>query len=90
MNAFIKKHSNIHSIWLVMILLTVLSYGFGKLGFSGITTMLILLFTAVIKGTLIISDFMELRDVSLMWRVIMYGWLWGVTAAIAIIYLVSR
>ena len=72
-----------------MILLTVLSYGFGKMGFSGIATMLILLFTAVIKGTLIISDFMELRDVSLMWRVIMYGWLWGVTLAIAIIYLVS-
>jgi len=89
MSAFIKKHTNIHSIWLLMILLTLLSYGFGKLGFSGIATVLILLLTAVFKGTLIIRDFMELRGVSLMWRVIMYGWLWGVTIAIAITYLVS-
>ena len=90
MNIFIKKYTNIHSVWLVMILLTILSYGFGKLGFSGIGTVLILLLTAVVKGTLIIRDFMELRDVSLMWRVIMYGWLWGITLAIAIIYLISN
>jgi len=64
-------------------------YAMGKLGFSGLVSVLVLLLTAVIKGTLIIRDFMELRGVSLLWRVIMYGWLWGVTVSIAIIYLFS-
>lgn len=72
-----------------MIVLTLLSYGMGKLGFSGLASVLILLLAAVIKGTLIIRDFMELRGVSLLWRVIVYGWLWGVALSIAIIYLFS-
>ncbi len=86
----IQNHINIHSIWLAMVALTILSYALGKFGFSGIVSVLVLLLTAVVKGTLIIRDFMELRDVSLLWRVIMYGWLWGATLAIFIIYLVSN
>ncbi len=85
----IQNHFNIHSIWLTMVALTILSYALGKFGFSGIVSVLILLLTAVVKGTLIIRDFMELRNVSLLWRVIMYGWLWGATLAIFIIYLFS-
>lgn len=72
-----------------MIVLTIFSYAMGKFNFSGLASVLILLLTAVIKGTIIISDFMELRDVSRLWRVIMYGWLWGVTLSIAIIYMFS-
>ena len=78
---------NIHTIWLLMVLLTVSSYAVGKLNLSGRLIVFILLLTAVIKGSLIIRDFMELRGVSLLWRIIMYGWLWGVTSSIAIIYL---
>jgi cytochrome c oxidase subunit IV len=89
MKNLIQKNINIHTIWLLMIALTILSYAMGKFGFSGIFSVLILLTTAVIKGTLIIRDFMELRGVSLLWRVMMYGWLWGVTLAITIIYLFS-
>lgn len=89
MNIPLNNLINIHTIWLAMTLLTLLSYGFGKMGFSGAFSVVILLLTAVIKGTLIIGDFMELRDVSLMWRVIMYGWLWGVSLSILIIYLFS-
>ncbi len=84
-----SKYYNIHTIWLAMILLTISSYTVGKLGFSGTTAVLILLLTALIKGIFIIRDFMELRGVSLLWRVIMYGWLWVVCIAIAISYLVS-
>ncbi len=80
---------NIHTLWLLMVILTVSSYVLGKLGVSGLLSVFILLLTAVIKGSLIIRDFMELRGVSLLWRVIMYGWLWGVTLSIAIIYLFS-
>ncbi len=83
------NHNNIHTLWLLMVILTVSSYVLGKLGFSGQLSVFILLLTAVIKGSLIIRDFMELRGVSLLWRIIMYGWLWGVTSSIAIIYLFS-
>jgi len=89
MNKKLKKYYNIHTIWLTMVALTLFTYSIGKLGFSGVFAVLILLLTAVIKGTLIIRDYMELRGVSLLWRVIMYGWLWGVTSAIAIVYLIS-
>ena len=78
---------NIHTLWLLMVILTVSSYILGKLGVSGLLATFILLLTAVIKGGLIIRDFMELREVSLLWRIIMYGWLFGVTLSIAIIYL---
>ncbi len=84
-----SKAANIHLIWIGMVALTLFTYALGKFGFSGIWVVLVLLLTTVIKGTLIIRDYMELRGVSLLWRVIMYGWLWGVTSAIAIIYLFS-
>lgn len=72
-----------------MLLLTLSTYLMGKMGFSGAITVFVLLITAIIKATIIIRDFMELRDVSLMWRIIMYGWLWIICLAIAISYLVA-
>jgi len=87
MKDLIQNKANIHVIWLLMVALTILSYGMGKFGFSGVASVLVLLLTAVIKGTLIIRDFMELRGVSLIWRVMMYGWLWSITLTIFIIYL---
>ena len=72
-----------------MMLLTLSTYAMGKLSFSGAGIVLILLLTALIKGVFIIRDFMELNGVSLLWRVIMYGWLWTVCLAIAITYLIS-
>ncbi len=84
-----KSYYNVHTIWLAMLVLTLSTYAMGKMGFSGLGVVLILLATAVIKGFFIIHDFMELKGVSLLWRVIMYGWLWVTTIAIAITYLVS-
>lgn len=72
-----------------MLLLTLTTYAIGKLGYSGALVMLFLLSTAAVKAGLIIRDFMELRGVSLIWRVIMYGWLLTVCAAIAIAYIAS-
>lgn len=89
MTKAMNKFYNIHTIWLAMILLTLFSYILGKLGYSGLLVVLIILLTSVIKGTLIIRDFMELRGVSLLWRVIMYGWLWGITLALSITYIIS-
>jgi len=72
-----------------MMFLTLSTYALGDLGFSGVVAVLILLSTAAIKGVFIIRDFMELKGVSLLWRVIMYGWLGTVCLAIAITYFIS-
>ncbi len=70
-------------------LLTIFAYGMGKFGFSGILAMLLLLLSAFIKSHFIMADFMELRDVSLIWRMIMFGWLWVVCVGIGISFLFS-
>ena len=85
----ISRAYNIHSIWLAMLFLTLTTYGIGKLGYSGTAVVLFLISTAAIKATFIIRDFMELRGVSLLWRVIMYGWLIVVCISIAITYIIS-
>ena len=72
-----------------MIILTIFTYSMGKFGYSGTIPVLLLLLTVLIKSTFIIRDFMGLRGVSLLWRGIMYGWLWIVVVSIAITYLMS-
>ena len=89
MISILNKHYNVHTLWLVMLLLTLTTYAMGKLDFSGTAAMFFVILTAAVKGTFIIRDFMELRGVSLLWRVIMYGWLSVVCVSIAIAYLVS-
>jgi len=84
-----KSFYNIHTIWIALLLLTLTTYAMGTLGFSGLAIVIVLLLTAAIKGVLIIRDFMELHGVSLLWRVIMYGWLWSVILAIAITYAIT-
>lgn len=80
---------NIHTIWLAMLVLTLSTYIMGKLDFNGIIITFILLLTVITKAYFIINDYMELRGVSLLWRVIMYGWLWVICISIAITYIVS-
>ena len=84
-----NKLYNIHTLWLTMLLLTMTTYAIGKLGYSGVAVVSFLLITAAAKATFIIRDFMELRGVSLLWRVIMYGWLLVVITGIAIAYIIS-
>ncbi len=85
-----NKFLNVDRIWIIMMMLTISTYGIGKLGYSGSTAMMFLLFTAVIKGSFIIGDFMEVRGVSLVWRIMMYGWLWLVSLTIGITYLIGQ
>ena len=72
-----------------MLLLTLTTYMIARLGFSGPSVMMFLLLTAIIKGSIIIGDFMEVRGVSLLWRIMMYGWLWLVGLTIAVTYLMG-
>ncbi len=84
-----RRYYNSHTIWLAMMLLTIWVYVVGESGFSGFWLVLFLLLTTIIKGALIIREFMALKGVSLLWRVIMYGWLWVVCLTVAVIYSVS-
>ncbi len=84
-----NKLDNVHILWMAMLLLTLCTYIMGKLEYSGTAVMLLILLIAGIKAVFIIRNFMELRGVSLLWRVIMYGWLSVVCIAIAITYLIS-
>jgi hypothetical protein len=84
-----KKYYNVHTLWILMLVLTISTYAMGKLGYGGLTVISLLLATVIIKGVIIIREFMELRGVSFLWRAIMYGWLWTVTIAIAVAYLLS-
>ncbi|RKZ68379.1 MAG: hypothetical protein DRQ44_04510 [Gammaproteobacteria bacterium] len=85
----LNKLYNIHSIWLTMMVLTLTTYAMGKLEYSGMAVMLFLLSSATVKAGMVIRDFMGLRGVSLLWRVIMYGWLLVVCVSIAIAYIIS-
>ena len=89
MSEILNKQCNVHTLWLAMLFLTMTTYTVGKLGFNGTTAMLFLLLTATTKATFIIRDFMGLRGVSLLWRVIMYGWLSIVCTTIAATYIIS-
>ncbi len=86
----LSRRYNVHTIWLAMLLLTLTTYAMGRFEYSGgIVAVLFLLLTAATKAGLIIREFMELRGVSLLWRVIMYGWLLVVCVTIAITYIIS-
>ena len=84
-----KNYYNIHTIWLTLLLLTLASFLIGEIGLSGTGAVLFLLITAATKGAFIIHNFMELQGVSLIWRIIMYGWLGIICLAIAITYVIS-
>lgn len=72
-----------------MMALTIMSYAIGESETGGLAISLFLLAVGFIKGRLIINDFMELKEVSFLWRAIMFGWLWGVCLSLAVIYFFS-
>lgn len=84
-----KQYYNVHIVWAVMLALTGATYTMGILGFSGVDVVLWLLLASLIKGSFIIRDFMGLKGVSLLWKAIMYGWLWSICIVIAITYIIS-
>ncbi len=84
-----NRFYNADTLWLLMMLLSLSTYAVGKLGYSGVEVMAFLLFTTTLKASFIIRDFMGLRGVSLLWRIIMYGWLLIVISSIATAYLLG-
>lgn len=84
-----RKYINIHTLWLLMLVLVLLSYVMGKLSVDTSGLVLLILLTVLIKGIIIIREYMELKGVSLLWRVFMYGWLWVVVGTIFVTFLID-
>ena len=84
-----NKYYNIHTVWLTLVLLTLITYGLSYLNANGTVIMLVLMVIALAKGVMIIRDYMELKGVSLVWKLIMYGWLSIVCLAIVVAYLLT-
>lgn len=79
-----------YRVWLLLVILTGLTWWAGKAGFGGQTLVLALLLSVFIKGHFVIADFMGLRGAALLWRVLVHGWLTGVSALIFLAYWTSR
>lgn len=76
-------------VWLVLIVLTSITYAIGEAGLGGLGITLIVLGTAAVKVELVASYFMGLRRTRWLWRGLMLGWLILVTGLITIAYLTS-
>jgi hypothetical protein len=75
-----------YAVWLLLVILTLLTWWAGQAGFSGQGLVVALLSSVFIKGHFVIADFMGLRDVALRWRLLVHGWLVMVTGLIFLAY----
>lgn len=62
-------------VYLLLMLLTVVTWGIGKAGLSGLEISLIVLVFAMIKGFLIGDYYMGLRGIRSIWRWVIIIWL---------------
>lgn len=75
-----------YAVWLLLVILTGLTWWAGQTGFNGQHLTLALLLSVFIKGHFLIADFMGLRNTSLIWRAIVHGWLIIVSGLIFLAY----
>jgi cytochrome c oxidase subunit 4 len=61
--------------WIMLLVLTCLSFGLAETGYSGDKVLLPVLLATLVKGSLIIDRFMALRHVAGPWRIIVLTWL---------------
>ena len=73
-------------IWLILVVLTLLSYGLSHAGYKGEMFVSLLMLTALIKGQMIIDHFMMLKIAPLIWRLIVSLWLLIILTVIALLY----
>jgi len=80
-------------VWVVLMLATAATFAIGeigeRIGIAGPLAMAALLAISIIKGRLVMLDFMGLRGVKFFWRGLMIGWLLLVSALIAIAYWIA-
>lgn len=76
-------------VWLLLVLLTLVTYSVGEAGLGGIKVVLFLLAVALVKGQMVADFFMGLRHASLRWRIILTIYLLLVVSGIALAYLMG-
>lgn len=88
----IKRHNPIRpctGVWLLLMLLTLVTYGIGEAGLGGIEVVFLLLAMVLIKGQMVADFFMGLRRVRLRWRILLTIYLLLVVSGIALAYLMG-
>jgi len=73
-------------VWLVMVLLTAATWLLGRLSLVGPAVVPVLLGTVAVKGQLLASHFMGLRNVRSPWRWMVTIWLLLVVSLIGLAY----
>ncbi|GAB4346095.1 MAG: hypothetical protein Kow006_04130 [Gammaproteobacteria bacterium] len=76
-------------VYLVMMVLTAITYAMGRMGMAGTSVVLVALFIALFKGQLVIDHFMGLRQVRWFWRAILYGYLVVLGVALAAAFILA-
>lgn len=69
--------------WLIMLVLTFITYAVARLGLSGDGLMLGVLAIAIVKGQLVVDHFMGLKRVRGFWRPLLSAYLLILGAALA-------
>jgi cytochrome c oxidase subunit IV len=73
-------------VWIVLMAATAVTWFVGEMHAAGPKAVALILAIAGVKGWLVIYDFMALRRVKLIWRVVVLGWLLLVLAIIMLAY----
>jgi hypothetical protein len=84
-----NRFYNVHTVWLAMMAITVTIYVMAEVREVTQLVMGIIFLTTLLKGSFIVREFMELKGVAFIWRVLMYGWLWSTCLVIATTYVIS-
>ena len=83
------ENRNALYVWLVLVLLTLVTYAAGKLGHGGMSVVAMLLLSVSIKGQLVIDYFMGLAQVQSRWKWVVTVWLVSVVLLIGLAYWTS-
>jgi cytochrome c oxidase subunit IV len=71
-------------IWLILMALTLVAFGVGKLELTGTTVVALILASTFIKAQLVADYFMGLKFARPVWRIIMTSWIVIVCAGIGL------
>lgn len=77
------------AIWLALVALTLVTFNIGEAGLAGSGVMLTLLLIALVKGQMVAHYFMGLRQTSIWWRALVFGFFVVVGGLIALAYLLA-
>jgi hypothetical protein len=73
-------------LWAALLVATLLTWWVGEDGATGPAIVALLAVISIVKGSIIILDFMALRHAPLMWRLITLGWISLVWVLIGLAY----